>query len=351
MSVKRLKRWLLAFVAIVVAACGLTYAWSYWPITADTGETDPAVIVANDISAHGAVYSEGFVNSRGNQIHYVTAGQGEPIVFLHGFPSYWFTMFGLMDAFAGDYRVIAIDGLGVGQSDAPTSVDSYKLGGLVADVEAVIDHFGLDEVHLVGHDWGAAVSTALAQNDPAKVKTLTAIGALPHNIILDRIDSDPAHRETFAYVSTFKSANPPLIWWLGAKEGFWNEIYAPLHQRGLIPDKQANRLREDIGDARRTDRLVNWYRANIPEFDAIDDSDFWPHRGARITVPSLFIYGSDDQVVTQAMVEDLTASADAMEVIEFKGVEHRPHFERRPQVIAAIRQLIAADEHGSNDLK
>lgn len=347
MNFQKAKRWILGLMAILATAGALTYAWSYWPIHADPDEADPAVSVANRIAASGASYSEGYVNSRGNQIHYVVAGKGEPMVFLHGFPSYWFTMFGLMDQFAANHQVIAIDGLGVGHSDAPTSVDAYELSGLVADVQAVIDHLELGTVHMVGHDWGAAVAAATAQSDPSKVKTLTMIGALPQNIILQRLDTDPAHRETFAYMSTFKSANPPLIKILGADDGIWTDIYQPLHKAGLMPDEQAARLRADLGDARRTDRFINWYRANFPGFEEIEDGDFWPSRDARITVPSLFIYGRKDRVVTEAMVGDLAKSADGLEILAFDEVEHRPHFEKRADVVSAIKKLIAAPEEKS----
>jgi len=350
MKFGRKSRWFLRTILAVFVAGAALYAWSYWPLSADAELPDPAVTVANEISTNGAIYSEGYVESRGHQIHYVTAGEGDPIIFLHGFPSYWFTMFGLMDTFGADYQVIAIDGLGVGHSDAPTSIEEYRLQGLVADVEAVADHLQLEEFHLVGHDWGAAIATAMVQDQPERVKTLTAIGALPHNILLERLSVDPEHSEIFSYVSTFSSANPVLIKLLGAGDDIWSNIYAPLYDRGLMPQKQAERLQADLGDARRLDRFINWYRANIPEFDSITDDDFWPARGARISVPALFIYGSEDQVVTEALVDDLRASADSMEVLRFDGVEHRPHFEQKQALAEAIRELIERESASASEL-
>lgn len=347
MAFGRLKRWIFGIVAVLVLVFSGLYAWSYWPIAADTNAIDPAVTLANELDEKGIRYSEGYVQSQGKQIHYVAAGQGEAIIFLHGFPSYWFTMFGLMEEFKSDYQVIAIDGLGVGKSDAPGDVDDYRIDKLVNHLEDVIDELDLKKVHVVGHDWGAAIATAYAQANPSKTNTLTAIGALPHNILLHRLDTDPKYRETFSYMSLFKSANPVLIRLMGVKEQIWKDTYSPFVEKGLITKQQGERLHEDIGQPRRTDRFINWYRANFPEFDEIADSDFWPSRSARVTVPALFIYGEDDQVVTEELAIDFKNSADSMVVLPLENTAHRPHFERKEEVTTAIRELI--EEHQKSD--
>lgn len=338
-----MKRWIFGTIAALLLILCSLYAWSYWPIEADTTAIDPAVTLANQLDEKGIKYSEGYIESQGRQIHYVSAGEGEPIIFHHGFPSYWFTMFGLMEEFKSDYRVIAIDGLGVGKSDAPSNVDAYKIDKLVSHLEDVIDKLELGKVHLVGHDWGAGIATAYAQANPSKTKTLTAIGALPHNILLHRLDTDQKTREIFSYMSYFKSANPVLIRLLGVKDQIWDDTYAPFVEQGLITEEHGERLHIDVGNPRRTDRFINWYRANFPEFDKIAESDFWPSRSVRVTVPALFIYGEDDRVVTEYLADDFKDSADAMRVLSLKKTDHRPHFERKDVVVAAIRELIEKD--------
>lgn len=340
MKVGRMKRWIFSGLGVVLATFVTAYAWSYWPITADVNATDPAVALANKIGKEGIEYSEGFIESEGRQIHYVSAGEGDTIVFLHGFPSYWFTMFGLMDEFKSDFRVVAIDGLGVGKSDAPSSVDAYKIEKLVGHVEDVIEEQNLGSVHLVGHDWGAALATAYAQAYPSKTKTLTAIGALPHNILLTRIEDDPKYQEIFSYMDTFKSANPVLIRVLGMKNQIWEDTYKPFVDNGWISSEYGERLRQDVGDPRRTDRFISWYRANFPDFEEIDDSFYWPGKDARVKVPALFIYGKDDRVVTPELAQDFKKLSDSMQVLPLEKTGHRPHFEKKEVVVSAIRKLI-----------
>lgn len=327
--------------AILIIAIGIL-AWVTWPINVDETQPDPAVLVANEIATGDVLYEEGYVGEEGKRTHYVTAGEGDAIIFVHGFPSYWFSMFGLMEAFKSDYQVIAIDGLGVGRSDAPADVEAYKINHLVGSIEQVVEAFDLERVHLVGHDWGVALVTAYAQAYPDKVQTVTTMGALPHNVLLARLEYDEAHRETFAYTSYFASANPVLLKALGAKSQTWDSTYAPLLEAGLLPDAQAAQMKKDIGNPKRLDRLINWYRANLVDFENINAADYWPAKTARLTAPSIFIYGDEDVVVTDPLVEDFKAISDSLRVLELPGVGHRPHFEERERVIAEIRALVSS---------
>src|SRR2546425_10412272 len=95
--------------------------------------------------------NEGFVNSAGVKIHYVAQGKGPLVVMIHGFPDYWYTWRAQMPALAKHFHVVAIDQRGYNKSDQPKGVDNYSLGKLVADVQAVADHFKQDKVTLVGH--------------------------------------------------------------------------------------------------------------------------------------------------------------------------------------------------------
>src|SRR5262245_19953841 len=84
---------------------------------------------------------EGFVDSRGVKIHYVTSGKGPLVVLLHGFPDYWYTWRKQMPALARDFQVVAIDLRGYNKSDQPAGVENYAMTKLIGDVDAVIRHF------------------------------------------------------------------------------------------------------------------------------------------------------------------------------------------------------------------
>ena len=125
---------------------------------------------------------------------------GEPVVLLHGFPetSLSWSAVAPMLADAG-YRVIAPDQRGYSATARPEAVADYTMDHLVDDVLGLADALDLGTFHLVGHDWGAAVSWAVAAHHPDRLRTLTAV-SVPHlaayNAAL-RGDSDQQERSAY----------------------------------------------------------------------------------------------------------------------------------------------------------
>src|SRR5262249_23557125 len=76
--------------------------------------------------------TEGFADSAGVKIHYVTLGKGPLVVMLHGFPDYWFSWRDQMPALAKHFQVVAVDQRGYNKSDQPKGVENYKLDKLIA---------------------------------------------------------------------------------------------------------------------------------------------------------------------------------------------------------------------------
>jgi len=106
----------------------------------------------------------------------VDVGTGPPVVLLHGFPDSRFLWRHQVPALAeAGFRVVAPDLRGLGEAPRPTAVRAYRLPLLVADVLGLLDRLGLGRVHLVGHDWGAALSWRIAGSYPARVERLAVV--------------------------------------------------------------------------------------------------------------------------------------------------------------------------------
>jgi len=105
---------------------------------------------------------------------------GELVVLLHGFPQFndsWAAVSKrLVDA---GYRTVAPNQRGYSPGARPARRRDYAAPKLVGDVVALIDALGADRVHLVGHDWGAAVAWSVAQACPDRLRSLTAL-SVPH---------------------------------------------------------------------------------------------------------------------------------------------------------------------------
>src|SRR5438093_10396922 len=100
---------------------------------------------------------DGFADSGGVKIHYVTKGTGPLVVLIHGIPDFWYTWRHQIPALAEHFQVVAIDQRGYNLSDQPDGVENYAIDKLVGDVDAVVKHFGQEKVILVGRDAGGLI--------------------------------------------------------------------------------------------------------------------------------------------------------------------------------------------------
>ena len=114
----------------------------------------------------------------GTRLHYVTAGEGPPVVLLHGWPQTWYEWRHVIDLLADEYQVVAPDLRGFGYSAKPAA--GYDAGTMAADLAALADHLGLRDVTVLGHDWGAVFGYVYAAKTPSQVRALGIVEmALP----------------------------------------------------------------------------------------------------------------------------------------------------------------------------
>jgi epoxide hydrolase 4 len=116
----------------------------------------------------------------GVRLHRVEAGEGPPVVLLHGFPEFWWGWRRQLPALAeAGFRAVAPDLRGYHFSEKPAGVGAYRVETLAADVAALIAELGEGSAHLVGHDWGGVVAWRLAMDHPERVRRLVVMNA-PH---------------------------------------------------------------------------------------------------------------------------------------------------------------------------
>ena len=112
--------------------------------------------------------------SNGIKLHFVRAGEGEPIILIHGWPEFWYTYHKNIAPLAQTFDVIAYDLRGFGTSDKPPlpTPASYLLDEYVADLLGLLDALAIDKAGLVSHDVGAYVAQAFARTHPTRVSGL-----------------------------------------------------------------------------------------------------------------------------------------------------------------------------------
>jgi haloalkane dehalogenase len=112
----------------------------------------------------------------GLRYHYLDEGEGEPVVAVHGNPTWSFYYRDLAASLRDEYRVVVPDHMGCGFSDKPGD-DSYEfsLERRIDDFSSLMDDLGLDDINLVVHDWGGMIGFAWAVRNPSRVKRLVIL--------------------------------------------------------------------------------------------------------------------------------------------------------------------------------
>ncbi len=120
-----------------------------------------------------------YFDSDGVKIHYVTEGEGEPVILIHGFtasiPVQW-QLPGIFSKFGQDYQVVALDNRGHGRSDKPQDPEQYG-PEMVEDVIRLMDHLKIEKAHIVGYSMGGFMTGYLLSKYPDRVLTATMGGA------------------------------------------------------------------------------------------------------------------------------------------------------------------------------
>jgi epoxide hydrolase 4 len=250
---------------------------------------------------------EGFADSDGVKIHYVTAGKGPLIVLIHGFPDFWYTWRAQMPALAKHFQVVAIDMRGYNLSDQPTGVENYAMPKLVGDIDAVVKHFKADKAVIVGHDWGGMVAWMYAATFPDKVDRLIILN-LPHpNGLRRELANNPQQQKNSQYARDFQKSDaaskvtPELL-------TFW------------VRDPEAKKKYLEAFKRSSMEGMLNYYKANYPRepYTDSDDQKFPP-----IKCPVLMFHGLKDTALLPGALNDTWLWLDKdLTLITIPGANH-----------------------------
>src|ERR1700754_2132499 len=147
-----------------------------------------------------------YAEVNGVRLHYATAGKGKKLViFLHGFPEFWYEWKNQLMEFGKDYTAVAPDMRGYNLSAKPAEVDQYQIKYLIEDVRALADKLGHKKFILVAHDWGGVVAWAFAIAHPECLEKLVIINAPHPGVFARELKDNPAQQKASGYMLMFRS--------------------------------------------------------------------------------------------------------------------------------------------------
>jgi 2-succinyl-6-hydroxy-2,4-cyclohexadiene-1-carboxylate synthase len=117
------------------------------------------------------------IPAAGVSLRGIDEGSGEPVLVLHGFTGRSESMEGVAAGLREDFRVLRLDLVGHGESDAPEDPAAYGMERCVEQVEACLDALALPRVHVLGYSMGGRTALALAARRPGRVRSLVMVGA------------------------------------------------------------------------------------------------------------------------------------------------------------------------------
>lgn len=266
--------------------------------------------------------SERTVATNGVELHVLEAGEGTPVVLVHGFPELAFSWRHQLPALAGaGCRVIAPDQRGYGRSTRPGAIEDYDIEHLTGDLLGLLDDLGEERAIFVGHDWGSLVVSSLAMLAPDRVAGIVnmSVPFLPRppmppveamrTVFADaffyivyfqepgvadaELGADPARtmRRLLGGVSIREDDAPDPAAFANDGRGFVERMSEP---DGLPDWLSQAELDHYVAEFTRTGFTggINWYR-NMDRNWALTERI----ADAKIEIPSLFIGGRLDPVL------------------------------------------------------
>jgi epoxide hydrolase 4 len=272
------------------------------------------------------------VQTNGIRLHVVQAGptDGRLIILLHGFPEFWYgwkeQIIPLADA---GYRVWAPDQRGYNLSDKPQGTAAYTVDILAADVLGLIDAAGRSKAVVVGHDWGAAVAWWVAATHPERVERLVTIN-VPHPTVMKRFTSRiPRQMRRSWYIGFFQLPAIPEFF---SRLGNWRALTHSLRSSsrpGTFSKADLVHYQAAWSQQGAIKSMINWYRAALRHP---------PKRSTliRITVPTLLIWGAQDQFLMREMAQPSIDLCDNGRLVFFETATHWVVHEEAEQVTALL---------------
>lgn len=275
-----------------------------------------------------------FLQLDAGRLHYIDEGQGAPIVFVHGTPTWSFLYRHLIRDLSRDYRCIAPDNLGFGLSDKPAGAD-YSFAAHSRNLAALIDHLGLREITLVVHDLGGPIGLGYALDHPEQISRLVI-----------------SNTTLWPMVGEF--AVPPVGKLFGTAIGRFLYLRLNVSPRALLPMVYADRTK-------LTPAIHQHYIAPFPQPDdrhamfsfareissgAPSLAALWERRASIADIPALLIWGMKDVAFGPRYLARWQSFLPNARSLSLPNVGHFAQEEAPAEMIAAMRSFM----HVSNQL-
>ena len=267
--------------------------------------------------------------STGVRAHVAVAGPADapPLLALHGFPQHWYCWRRVIEALAGEFRILAADLRGLGWS-GPAPDGDYRKARMVEDALALLDAEGIERAGLLGHDWGGWIGFRAVLDAPERFTGYVACGIVhPWQPVtrmlreLPRFAYQPPIAAPYLGPRLISRIVPRIIRAAWGDRATWDaaatEVFAASYREPERAEAGSRYYR-------------SWLTREAPTVEAL--------RGRRLSVPTRLLFGTRDPLGT-ALAEGLDRHGDDARTEFLAGCGHFVPEERPAQVAAAVRAV------------
>lgn len=283
--------------------------------------------------------------STGVTLHVQLGGEGEPIIFLHGFPESHRTWRHQLVDLSSNHFVVAPDQRGFAGSDKPEGVEQYQTDKVVADLMALADALEIKHFTLVGHDWGGAAAWLAALSHPFRIRRLVIVNA-PHPLVFQKsLIDDEEQRAASQYMNAFRTPGIETAITAMGLETFFEKSFGAHVDLARIAAEEREAYIRDWSQPGALTSMLNWYRASkveVPKPGESAKAPLWTHAlFPRLAMPVLVVWGMQDKALLPVQLEGLHDLVSDLRIVTADDAGHFIPWEKPEVVTQTIRDFIA----------
>ena len=243
------------------------------------------------------------VQTNGITLHTVQAGpkEGPLLIFLHGFPEFWYCWHRQIDFFAGKgFRVIVPDQRGYNTSSKLSGISPYRIDSIARDTIGLIEYANRRKACIVGHDWGGATAWWLGQRYSSWVEKLAVLNCPHPSVITEHLLNNPAQRKKSWYIFYYQLPWLPELTMSREKWAFSRKALQFTSVRGTFSKEEIAEYVKAWSKPGALTAMLNWYRAGLL---MMKPSRQKRHALRKIEVVTLLLWGVKDHFLGQELAQ------------------------------------------------
>jgi pimeloyl-ACP methyl ester carboxylesterase len=292
-----------------------------------------------------AMIKHDYAEVNGVRLHYATAGKGKLIMFVHGFPEFWYEWKNQLGEFGRDYLAVAPDMRGYNLSSKPADVDQYQVKYMVEDLRALAEKLGHKKFILVAHDWGGAIAWAFALTHPDYLEKLVIINAPHPGVFARELRDNPAQQKASSYMLMFRSPQAEQTLSANNYALLVNIVLGEGLKTGVFTEEDKKAYIEAWSQPGALTGGLNYYRAArvgppSGEGDKQGTSFAADIPSLVVKVPTLVIWGEKDTALLTGNLEGLDQFVPNLTIKRIPDGTHWVIHEKPALVDSYIREFI-----------